>query len=79
MQKTNYWKGGSIIVGWNVLNKMHDKHEVSFILYSRSQPPQISKGRNKSCQQDVDTSSNPNQDEEIRSVLVNQHNNPHEY
>jgi hypothetical protein len=52
---------------------------VSFILYSRSQPPQISKGRNKSCQQDVDTSSNPNQDEEIRSVLVNQHNNPHEY
>jgi hypothetical protein len=79
LKKTNYWRGGSTIVGWNVLNKMHDEHEVSFISYSHSQPPQTSKGRNKSCQQDVDTSSNLNQDEETRNVLKNQHNNPREY
>jgi hypothetical protein len=29
LKKTNYWRGGSIIAGWNVLNKMHDKHEMS--------------------------------------------------
>ncbi len=79
LKKTNYWRGVSIIAGWNVSNKMHDEHEVSFISYSRSQPPQTSRGRNKSCQQDVDISSNPNQDEETRSVLENQPNNPLEY